>query len=72
MLVSFTLSDSRAHWLARSSMVLCMGDKNGEKEMRYMRGGLPGESRVSIGGEKNSIRRIEKKFHHLGFRERPM
>ncbi|KAK9983806.1 hypothetical protein SO802_033331 [Lithocarpus litseifolius] len=31
VLVSFALSDSRAHWLARSSMVLCMSDKNVKK-----------------------------------------
>lgn len=80
VLVSFALSNSRALSLARSSMVLCIGGKDGEKERTYMRRGVREvyKERTEVpfnqkkktevpSVEKSSIWRIEKEFHQPRF-----
>lgn len=80
VLVSFALSNSRALSLARSSMVLCIGGKDSEKERTYMRRGVREvyKERTEVpfnqkkktevpSVEKNSIWRIEKEFHQPRF-----
>lgn len=74
VLVSFALSNSRALSLARSSMVLCIGGKDGEKERTYMRRGVrevykertevpfnqKKKNRGSIGGKKLYLENRER------------